>query len=370
MANIRFEEVSKEYSSGHPILKNFNLEIKEGEFLVLVGPSGCGKTTALRLVAGLEQPTSGKILQNQKCVNNVPPKDRDVAMVFQNYALYPHMTVYQNIAFGIRLRALQKIKFWQWKLKKQIKLEVDQKVKEVAIALGVQNFLDRYPKQLSGGQKQRVALARAIIRKPTIFLMDEPLSNLDAQLRTDMRTELIRLHRKLGITTLYVTHDQIEAMTMGHRVAVIKDGILQQCDKPETIYDYPINLFVAQFIGVPKMNVLEGIISSEGTSVYLPALSINIPIAQTTEYKNKEVWVGIRPEAIVTQGEESFQAEVEVLEPLGPEYTAYLKINEVCLVSTLYNSLEVGALNRFSLKSNGINLFDKETEKNIFPFKS
>ncbi|MBZ0213474.1 MAG: ABC transporter ATP-binding protein, partial [Nitrospirae bacterium] len=247
MAAVEFKNVTKVFGKDVKAVNNLNLVIQDKEFMVLVGPSGCGKTTALRMIAGLEEATDGDIVIDTVRVNDVPPKDRDIAMVFQNYALYPHMNVYDNIAFGLRLREL---KGFLWQLThmgeaKNIKSDIDRRVREAAKMLGIEHLLHRRPKELSGGQRQRVALGRAIVRKPKVFLMDEPLSNLDAKLRIQTRAELIRLHRSLGITTIYVTHDQVEAMTMGQRIAIMKDGLLQQCDTPDVVYRYPANLFVA-----------------------------------------------------------------------------------------------------------------------------
>lgn len=250
MAGVAFKGITKIFGKDVKAVNNLNLEIRDKEFMVLVGPSGCGKTTALRMVAGLEESSEGDIMIGDVRVNDVPPKDRDIAMVFQNYALYPHMNVYDNIAFGLRLRELKGF-FWQvanMAEAKKIKDDIDSRVKEVAKMLDIEKYLHRRPKELSGGQRQRVALARAIVRKPKVFLMDEPLSNLDAKLRVQTRAELIRLHRQLGITTIYVTHDQVEAMTMGQRMAIMRDGLLQQCDEPEKVYAYPANKFVARII--------------------------------------------------------------------------------------------------------------------------
>ncbi|RYG85645.1 ABC transporter ATP-binding protein, partial [bacterium] len=249
MAGVAFRSVSKIYGKDVRAVNDLNLEIRDKEFMVLVGPSGCGKTTALRMVAGLEEASEGDIMIGEVRVNDVPPKDRDIAMVFQNYALYPHMNVYDNVAFGLRLRELGGF-FWQLShagKAREVKKDIDERVREVSRMLDIEKYLNRKPKELSGGQRQRVALARAIVRKPKVFLMDEPLSNLDAKLRVQTRAELIRLHRDLGITTIYVTHDQIEAMTMGQRMAIMRDGVLQQCDEPEKVYQHPANKFVASF---------------------------------------------------------------------------------------------------------------------------
>jgi multiple sugar transport system ATP-binding protein len=292
MAEIVLDHVSKVYGAEGPsAVSDLNIAIEDGEFIVLVGPSGCGKTTALRMVAGLESITEGTITIGERVVNTVPPKERDIAMVFQNYALYPHMTVYDNMAFGLKLRKLEKS-------------EIDRRVREAAKILGLDEFLDRKPKALSGGQRQRVAMGRAIVREPKAFLMDEPLSNLDAKLRVQMRSEIARIQHELSTTTLYVTHDQVEAMTMGDRVAVIRKGVLQQVDSPQFLYDHPENLFVAGFIGSPAMNMVEATIArSNGSSTiefggYRLAVPDEVFATRTAlkAYEGKQVIVGIRPE--------------------------------------------------------------------------
>ena len=256
MASISFKNVTKTYDGAtSPVVPNLNLEIKDKEFIILVGPSGCGKSTTLRMIAGLETITEGELFIGDRVVNKVPPKDRDIAMVFQNYALYPHMNVYKNISFGLNLR-------------KEDKAEIDRRVHEAARILDLEHLLTRKPKELSGGQRQRVALGRAMVRKPSVFLLDEPLSNLDAKLRTSMRTEIAKLHQKLDITFVYVTHDQTEAMTMGDRIVVMKEGVIQQFDTPQVLYDTPANLFVAGFIGSPQMNFMNAVIRKEGDKLY------------------------------------------------------------------------------------------------------
>ena len=336
LAGVTFRNVSKIFGKDVKAVNDLNLEIKDQEFMVLVGPSGCGKTTALRMVAGLEEATGGNILIGENVVNDVPPKDRDIAMVFQNYALYPHMNVYDNIAFGLRLRELKGF-FWQishMSDARRIRQDIDTRVREAAKMLDIDHLLARRPKELSGGQRQRVALGRAIVRKPKVFLMDEPLSNLDAKLRIQTRAELIRLHRSLGITTIYVTHDQVEAMTMGQRIAVMRDGLLQQCDQPEAVYMRPANKFVAGFIGSPPMNFVDATIVKNG-KLKVDAGEISFPLPDdhpAKDYVGKKVTLGLRPESIsdcessvVKRTEENcFQAKVDVLEPLGPEYVAYL----------------------------------------------
>ena len=292
MAEIVLDDVSKVYTGGAPpAVSDLNLDVEDGEFIVLVGPSGCGKTTALRMVAGLEAITSGTIKIGDRVVNSVPPKERDIAMVFQNYALYPHMTVYDNMAFGLKLRRLAK-------------QEIDRRVREAAGILGLEDFLERKPKALSGGQRQRVAMGRAIVREPKAFLMDEPLSNLDAKLRVQMRSEIARIQHELRVTTLYVTHDQVEAMTMGDRVAVIRKGVLQQVDSPQFLYDHPNNLFVAGFIGSPAMNIVEATLTSSNGSSTIEFGGYRLGVPQEVlssrpelkAYEGKTVIVGVRPE--------------------------------------------------------------------------
>jgi len=346
--------------------------------MVLVGPSGCGKTTALRMVAGLEESTDGDIMIGETRVNDVPPKDRDIAMVFQNYALYPHMNVYDNIAFGLRLRELKGF-FWQVAHladAKKIKEDIDNRVKEVARMLDIEKYLHRRPKELSGGQRQRVALARAIVRKPKVFLMDEPLSNLDAKLRVQTRAELIRLHRKLGITTIYVTHDQVEAMTMGQRMAIMRDGKLQQCDEPEKVYAYPANKFVASFIGSPPMNFIDAKIVSVGGQAYVDVEAFKLPLPEGHAAANmigKSVTLGLRPEeiddanlasSIVATELNTITAKVDVLEPLGHEYVAYIGIGKLSLIATIDNETRIkeGQEAKFAINLDRLHLFDAETE--------
>ncbi|MCU6794348.1 MULTISPECIES: ABC transporter ATP-binding protein [Paenibacillus] len=298
MAEIVINHLYKRYGKDkHPVVHDFHLDIKDKEFLVFVGPSGCGKSTTLRMIAGLEDVTEGEIYIGDTLVNNLPPKDRDIAMVFQNYALYPNLSVYENIAFGLRLRKLPKH-------------EIDLAVKKAARVLEIEQYLDRKPKNLSGGQRQRVALGRAIVRNPKVFLMDEPLSNLDAKLRVQMRTEIIKLHKTLGVTFIYVTHDQIEAMTMGDRIVVMKDGVIQQVDTPETIYRYPSNTFVASFIGSPQMNFIDGRIVENvpgklefSTSRFTLEIPNDlVPILVKHNQINRTLTLGIRPENINLEG--------------------------------------------------------------------
>ena len=381
MAGVTFRNITKIFGKDVRAVDNLNLEIRDQEFMVLVGPSGCGKTTALRMVAGLEEASSGDIMIGDVRVNDVPPKDRDIAMVFQNYALYPHMNVYDNIAFGLRLRELKSF-FWQLAHMgeaKRIKADIDARVKEVARMLDIDKYLHRRPKELSGGQRQRVALARAIVRKPKVFLMDEPLSNLDAKLRVQTRAELIRLHRSLGITTIYVTHDQVEAMTMGQRIAIMKDGVLQQCDTPETVYNQPANKFVAGFIGSPPMNFIEATIVKDGGNTFVDTGEFKLPLAPghvAATYEGKSVTLGIRPEAIFDKNLDShvkatagntISAKVDVLEPLGPEYVAYLGAGKHNMIATIETGTKVkeGQTAEFIVDLDRIHIFDSETDAAI-----
>jgi multiple sugar transport system ATP-binding protein len=381
LAGVTFRNISKVFGKDVKAVDNLNLDIRDTEFMVLVGPSGCGKTTALRMVAGLEESTDGDILIGEVRVNDVPPKDRDIAMVFQNYALYPHMNVYDNIAFGLRLRELKGF-FWQvlnWSEAKKVKEDIDSRVREVARMLDIDKYLMRRPKELSGGQRQRVALARAIVRKPKVFLMDEPLSNLDAKLRVQTRAELIRLHRKLGITTIYVTHDQVEAMTMGQRMAIMRDGKLQQCDEPEKVYAHPANKFVASFIGSPPMNFCDAKIVRSNGKVYVDAEAFKLPLPEghpAASMEGKAVTLGIRPEeiddanlgsSVPATPENSIMAKVDVLEPLGHEYVAYLGIGKVSLIATIDNETRIkeGQEAKFTINIDRIHIFDVDSEAAI-----
>jgi multiple sugar transport system ATP-binding protein len=318
MADIHFAHVSKLYGHDHVAVRDLNLEIAEGEFMVLVGPSGCGKTTALRMVAGLEEITDGEIRIGDRVVNELAPRDRDVAMVFQNYALYPHKNVYDNLVFGLRMRKVSKG-------------EQRRRVEEIARILGLSDMLDRRPAQLSGGQRQRVAMGRAIVREPKAFLMDEPLSNLDAKLRVQMRAEIARIQQTLKVTTLYVTHDQVEAMTMGHRVAVMRDGVLQQVDEPERIYDEPTNLFVASFVGSPAMNLLEGEVqrNGDGLVIRLGDAELAAPPG-LAPHAGGRVAVGIRPEhvrpAFGNPDGVRIHGLVLLVEPLGSEVLVHVEV--------------------------------------------
>lgn len=315
MAQVTIKNLKKTFGKVTAV-QNFNLEIKDGEFVVLVGPSGCGKTTALRMVAGLEDVEEGEIYIGDRLVNELPPKDRNVAMVFQNYALYPHMNVYRNMAFGLKLRGVPKD-------------EIEQRVKKAAKILGIEQLLERKPKQLSGGQMQRVAVGRAIVRDPHIFLFDEPLSNLDAKLRTQMRSELAKLHQELEATMIYVTHDQVEAMTMGDRIVVMKDGLIQQVGKPLELYENPRNIFVAGFIGSPAMNFFEGILTKEDSHFFFKKENLRLKIFSEKKEKirdwvNTSVFLGIRPDDIHLYNNTSaeintIRTKVDVVEPLGSE---------------------------------------------------
>ncbi len=316
MASVLLENVWKIYPGNVVAVKDFNLKIEDKEFIVFVGPSGCGKSTTLRMIAGLEEISRGKIVIGNRVVNDIPPKDRDIAMVFQNYALYPHMTVYDNLAFGLKLRKVPKN-------------EIDKRVKEAAEILGITQFLDRRPKALSGGQRQRVAVGRAIVRKPAAFLFDEPLSNLDAKMRVQMRVEISKLHARLESTMIYVTHDQIEAMTMADRIVVMKDGVIQQVATPIELYDHPANLFVAGFIGTPSMNFFNGKLIKKDTLIFDEGtFTINVPKEyheRIAAYVDKEIIMGIRPENVGSPAAEAhpaalkLPATIEVVEPMGSE---------------------------------------------------
>jgi multiple sugar transport system ATP-binding protein len=378
LAGVRFQNISKVFGKDVRAVDNFSLDVRDQEFMVFVGPSGCGKTTALRMVAGLEEASEGDIFIGDVRVNDVPPKDRDIAMVFQNYALYPHMSVYDNIAFGLRLRELKGL-LWQLshlKQAKQVRQSIDKRVKDAAAMLDIGHLLHRRPKELSGGQRQRVALGRAIVRQPKVFLMDEPLSNLDAKLRIQTRAELIRLHRSLGITTIYVTHDQVEAMTMGQRIAVMKDGLLQQCDEPEKVYHTPANKFVAGFIGSPPMNFLPASIVSNGAGLFVDVKDFRLPLPEVhpaKAYVGKTVTLGIRPESmfdaslnnpVATTEHNVFDAKVDVLEPLGPEYTTYLFTGTHNLIANIDSASKIaeGKTAKFCVNLDQIHIFDAETE--------
>ena len=368
MASISCQHIYKIYPGATaPSVTDFNLEIQDKEFIIFVGPSGCGKSTTLRMIAGLEEISKGEMYIGGRLINDVPPKDRDIAMVFQSYALYPHMTVYKNIAFGLELR-------------KTPKDEIDRRVHEAAKILEIEHLLDRKPKALSGGQRQRVALGRAMVRNPAVFLLDEPLSNLDAKLRTSMRTEIIKLHKKLATTFIYVTHDQTEAMTMGDRIVVMKDGVIQQVDTPANLYTKPDNVFVAGFIGSPQMNFVTATLSKENGSVYASFgdNKIMIPNGKVTPelegYIGKEVIVGIRPEDI--HDDEAFissrpeavcNAYVEVTEMMGAETYLYLELagEEFTARVNQRSTAKIGDTIKVAFETNKIHIFDKDTEMAI-----
>lgn len=362
MANVVFENVAKRFGKVS-IIENLNLEIHDQEFMVLVGPSGCGKSTALRMIAGLEEISDGKIVIGDRVVNDLPPKDRDIAMVFQSYALYPHMTVRENLEFGLKIR-------------KTPKEETDKLVNEAAQILDITHLLDRKPKQLSGGQRQRVAVGRAIVRKPSVFLFDEPLSNLDAKLRVQMRAEITKLQQRLKTTCVYVTHDQVEAMTMGNRIAVMKDGKIQQVGTPLDLYDKPSNLFVATFIGTPPMNLVRAVVGDGGQTLVAGSFTLPVPNALkplTSERAGKKVVFGIRAENILDsfktgRGEtHRLPVEVEMVEPLGHEVVVFGKTGEDMLVAKLdpHNIPQLGSQIEVILELDTIHLFDADTEQRI-----
>ena len=350
-------------------VSDFNLEVADKEFVILVGPSGCGKSTTLRMLAGLEDISEGEIYIEDRLINDVLPKDRDIAMVFQNYALYPHMTVRDNMAFALKLRKMSKD-------------EINRRVVEAAKILEIEHLLDRKPKALSGGQRQRVALGRAIVRDPKVFLMDEPLSNLDAKLRVQMRVEITKLHHRLKTTFVYVTHDQTEAMTMGTRIVVMKDGFIQQVDSPTELYDNPVNTFVAGFIGMPPMNFINAVINVEGSDVFISFenVTIKLPeryaVEEVMERDGQEVIFGVRPEALTDDStyvtdhpEAAFPADVDVVEMLGAETYLYVTVNGslplTCRVDPTTSQSSVGQVVDLAIDANRVHIFDKDTEQSI-----
>ena len=364
MATVELRNITKVYEGGVKAVDSANLTINDKEFVVLVGPSGCGKTTTLRMVAGLEEISSGELYIDGKMMNDVAPKDRDIAMVFQNYALYPHMTVYDNMAFGLKIR-------------KYPKAEINSRVHEAAQILDIEELLDRKPKALSGGQRQRVAVGRAIVRKPKVFLFDEPLSNLDAKLRVQMRAELSALHHRLQATMIYVTHDQVEAMTMGDRIVVLKDGIIQQIGTPLGLYNTPVNRFVAGFIGSPPMNFLKVGLKSEGGKMFADEGSFRMQLlpqqAETLRnYSSKDAIFGIRPEDLLyleaPDSTNNVPTKVEVVEPLGAEIHLWVSTPHNQLVARVAPRfmLHVGDTANFRPDLQKIHFFDLETEKAIF----
>ena len=326
MATVELDHIRKVYPNGQVAVADASFQVADGELLVLVGPSGCGKSTLLRMIAGLEAISSGTLSIGSRVVNDVSPKDRDIAMVFQNYALYPHMTVAENLSFGLKLRG-------------EPAQEIAARVVEAAAMLELEPYLDRKPANLSGGQRQRVALGRALVRKPQVFLLDEPLSNLDAKLRTAMRVEISRLHRRLGATMVYVTHDQIEAMTLGQRIVVLKDGVIQQLDTPMNLYARPANLFVAGFLGSPGMNILHGILRRDAGLTLEVGPGVQVPLGEASvppEWVGREIAMGVRPEHLIpaeAAENAAFSPEVEVVEPVGNEVFLYLRFGAAALVS-------------------------------------
>lgn len=381
MSDLKLKKIVKKYPNGFVAVKDFNLEIEDKEFIIFVGPSGCGKTTTLRMIAGLEDISGGELYIGNELMNDVPPKERDIAMVFQNYALYPHMTIYENIAFGLRTRKVPKE-------------EIDKRVTEAAETLGITEYLKRKPKEMSGGQRQRVALGRAIVREPKVMLLDEPLSNLDAKLRTQMRSEIIKLHKKLNTTFIYVTHDQVEAMTMGTRIVVMKDGFVKQIDTPKNLYKYPSNKFVAGFIGTPQMNFFQGTLKKDGDKVHIEfkwsEAKITVPYSMlmktTPQYLDgtKTVYIGFRAEDIsleedkVRASEAKIKVRISHSEELGTETLVYGDINmdgdgfaetntRVIIKSAGFKEYKPDTVCEAALNIDSIHLFDIETEESIMP---
>ncbi len=365
MAHLKLKNIVKRYSNGFVAVKDFNLDIADKEFIIFVGPSGCGKSTTLRMIAGLEEISDGELYIGDKLSNEISPKDRDIAMVFQNYALYPHMTVYDNMAFGLKLRKIPKD-------------EIDKRVQEAAKILDIAHLLDRKPRAMSGGQRQRVAMGRAIVRNPKVFLMDEPLSNLDAKLRVQMRTEISKLHHRLQTTFIYVTHDQTEAMTLGTRIVVLKDGIIQQVDTPQNLYNKPVNLFVAGFIGSPQMNFIDARVVKINGEVMLSFGEYKVKLNEEKTkklveggYVDKDVIIGIRPEDIHDEDiflssspDSVVSAEVDVTELLGATVNLYLKVAGQPVVSTVNSrtTAKIGDVIKVAFDMNRVHVFDKSTE--------
>ncbi|MHB8575363.1 MAG: ABC transporter ATP-binding protein [Dehalococcoidia bacterium] len=364
MARVYLEHLVKRFDGGVVAVNDLSIEIRDEEFLVLVGPSGCGKSTALRMVAGLEEITDGSVYIGERRVNDVAPRDRDIAMVFQSYALYPHMSVYDNMAFGLKLRHVPKP-------------QIETRVQEAARILSIETLLKRKPRQLSGGQRQRVALGRAIVREPQAFLMDEPLSNLDAKLRVQMRAEIVKLHHRLRTTTIYVTHDQVEAMTMGDRIAVMRDGILQQLDTPQSLYDRPANTFVAGFIGSPAMNLIPMQVRADGGETALVSDSLRLPVpgrylSALQALTGTEVTVGLRPEDIAEAAAADwtaapFPVTVDVLEPLGSEAFLYGQIGGQTTIARVNPRAHFGIGDQVTLQANTdhMHVFDALTGVNL-----
>ena len=362
MASITLKNIKKTYEDGVTVIDNLNLEIKDKEFIILVGPSGCGKSTTLRMIAGLEEISEGELLIGDKIVNNVSPKDRDIAMVFQSYALYPHMSVYKNMAFGLLNRKVPKN-------------EIDKKVKAAAKILDIEEYLNRKPRALSGGQRQRVALGRAMVREPAVFLLDEPLSNLDAKLRTEMRSRISMLHKELKTTFVYVTHDQTEAMTMGDRIVVMRDGIIQQFDTPQNLYNHPKNIFVAGFIGSPQMNFIDSVIKKKNNSYYAEFLDYSIKLPERMyknlkNYENKEIILGIRPENISispNEVENTIKIHVDIAEMTGADYFLYGQLGDKKVIANVSSNQNIQSEKDYLLKLDidRIHIFDKINERLI-----
>ena len=368
MASLSLQHINKTYPNGFQAVKDFNLEIEDKEFIIFVGPSGCGKSTTLRMVAGLEEISGGTLKIGDKVMNDVEPKDRDIAMVFQNYALYPHMTVYDNMAFGLKLRKVPKA-------------EIDKKVREAARILDLDKLLDRKPKALSGGQRQRVAMGRAIVRNPKVFLMDEPLSNLDAKLRDQMRIEISKLHENLGATIIYVTHDQTEAMTLGDRIVIMKDGIVQQVGTPQEVFDHPANIFVAGFIGMPQMNMFDAKLVEQSGKYSVELGGVSIILSEEKQaalaknnVKSQEITLGIRPEhiALAQPGKDAITGKVDVSEMMGS--AIHLHVNAcgrdtIIIVQTMDltggEDLSIGSEISFAFGGNAVHVFNKETGENL-----
>ena len=364
MANLNFKSIGKVYEGGIRSVSNFNLSIENEEFIIIVGPSGCGKSTVLRMIAGLEEISEGELYIDDILVNDVEPKDRDIAMVFQNYALYPHMSIYDNMAFGLKIR-------------KTPKKEIDVRVKKAADILGIEDLLQRKPKALSGGQRQRVALGRAIVRNPKVFLMDEPLSNLDAKLRVQTRSEIVKLHKRLKTTFIYVTHDQTEAMTMGDKIVVMKEGVIQQFASPQEIYDFPINMFVAGFIGSPQMNFIEGTLVQSDQSLFFQnnenRLKMDPDVCERLRekgYTGRSVFIGVRPEDVrINDGmkENGLSGVVEVVENMGSEKFLYLNTGSENISAKVGRETMVESGDSVSIGFNlsKVHFFDKESEERI-----
>ncbi len=362
MASITLKNIKKTYEDGITVIDNLNLNIKDKEFIILVGPSGCGKSTTLRMIAGLEEISDGELYIGDKVVNNVSPKDRDIAMVFQSYALYPHMSVYKNMAFGLKNRKVPKD-------------EIDNKVRSAAKMLDIEEFLNRKPRALSGGQRQRVALGRAMVREPAVFLLDEPLSNLDAKLRTEMRSRISMLHKQLKTTFVYVTHDQTEAMTMGDRIVVMKDGVVQQFDSPQTLYNHPQNIFVAGFIGSPQMNFIDSVIKENNNNFYAEFSGYRIKLPKRMNkslnaYINKDIILGIRPENMSISDdndENTIKLHIDIAEMTGADYFLYGILDDKKIIANVSSNQNIESEKDYFIKLDidRIHIFDKINERLI-----